>query len=397
MRSVDGSSDMRQARSSAAAERACDPRRAISLRRVGEQKPIDLDALMFEVRERIREKREKGIYGPDVDALLRVPLPGGRRIFSDDLQDPLASLAEALDEEVEYDPRSRKPIVGPVITYARKVVISLVRWWLGAILERQERINRLLAAAYDYEGQMAPRFGMRLERLERDFKARREHETAANLHSVYFQARFGGDEPVIRRQSEAFVDLFEGCHRVLDLGCGRGIFLQLLKDRGIGGYGVDLDPRMVAQCREKGLEAHEIEALAHLQEVEAGSVDGLYARHLAEHILPGELVEILRACRRALAPHAPLVFITPNPKTLTVGAHTFWTDPQHLRPIPPDLFRFYLEVEGFTDVELRTFEPTERRLNEDVPTGPIRENVKLLNETLFGDRDYAVIGRAPAR
>src|SRR6266576_1616312 len=315
---------------------------------MGEPEPIDLDALMAEIRERIRTKREKGIYGPDVEALMRVPLPGGRRIFSDDLQDPLASLAEALDEEVEYDPRSRKPVVGPVITYARKVVISLVRWWMGSILERQERINRLLAASYDYEGQMAP--------------------------------RFGGDEPVIRRQSEAFVDLYKGRKRVLDLGSGRGIFLQLLRDKGIGGYGVDLDPRMVAQCREKGLEAHEVDALTHLKQVEAGSVDGLYARHLAEHVLPGELVEILRACRRVLAPAAPLVFVTPNPATLTVGAHTFWNDPQHLRPIPPDLFKFYLEVEGFTEVEIRTFEPTEQRLREDVPEGPIRDNVKLLNK-----------------
>jgi O-antigen chain-terminating methyltransferase len=168
-----------------------------------------------------------------------------------------------------------------------------------------------------------------------------------------------------------------------------------LKDKGIGGYGVDLDPRMVAQCREKGLEAHEVDALTHLRQVDAASVDGLYARHLAEHILPGELLEILGAARRALAPAAPIVFITPNPKTLTVGAHTFWMDPQHLRPIPPDLFKFYLEVVGFSDVELRTFEPSERHLNEDVPAGPIRENVKLLNETLFGDRDYAVIGYAP--
>jgi SAM-dependent methyltransferase len=362
---------------------------------MGEPEPIDLDALMAEVRERIRTKRDTGIYGPDVDALMRVPLPGGRRIFVDDLQDPLAALAEALDEEVAYDPRSRKPVVGRVITYARQLVISLVRWWMGAILERQERINRLLAAAYDYEGQMAPRFGARLERLERDWKEWREHEVAANLHSGYFQARFGGDEPVIRKQSAAFVDLFKGRRRVLDLGSGRGIFLGLLKDEGIGGYGVDLDPRMVAQCRERGLEAHEADALTHLRQLAAGSVDGLYARHLAEHILPGELVEILRACRRALASGAPLVFVTPNPRTLSVGAHTFWMDPQHRRPIPPDLFKFYLEVEGFSDVDLRTFEPTERRLSEDVPAGPIRENVKLLNETLFGDRDYAVIGRAP--
>ena len=354
-------------------------------------KPVDLDALMAEVRERIREKREKGIYGPDVEALLRVPLPGGRRIFADDLQDPLASLAEALDEEVEYDPRSRKPIVGPFITLGRRVVISLVKWWLGAILERQERVNRLLASAYDLEGQMVPRFGARLEQLER----RRDLETAANLHSLYFQARFGGDEAVIRKQSEAFVELFAGRTRVLDLGCGRGTFLELLRDHQIGGYGVDLDPRMVGICRDKGLEAHEVEGLAHLRSIPASSIDGLYARHLAEHIFPGELVEILRACRRALGPGAPLVFVTPNPRTLTVGAHTFWLDPQHLRPIPPELFQFYLEVEGFIDVTVRTFERSEKRLREDVPEGPIRENVKLLNETLFGDRDYAVVGRAP--
>lgn len=78
--------------------------------------PIDLDALMAQVRERIREKREKGIYGPDVEALLRVPLSGGRRIFSDDLQDPLASLAEVIDEEVESDPRGRKPSTRSALT-----------------------------------------------------------------------------------------------------------------------------------------------------------------------------------------------------------------------------------------------------------------------------------------
>src|SRR5437899_9729771 len=276
----------------------------------------DIRALMAQVRESIRERRDKGIYGPDVEALLRVPLPGGRRIFSDDLQDPLASLADALDEEVEYDPRSRKAIVGPIITYARKVVISLVRWWMGAILERQERINRLLAAAYDYEGQMAPRFGSRLERLEREWKEWREQEVAANLHSVYFQARFGGDEPVIRRQSEAFAELFAGRKRVVDLGCGRGIFLGLMRDKGVGAYGVDLDPRMVEQCAERGLECIEADALDHLRSLPDRAIDGTYRRHIAEPGLPGELVSMLREARRVLAPGAPLVFVTPNVATL---------------------------------------------------------------------------------
>src|SRR5258705_2433582 len=179
---------------------------------------------------------------------------------------------------------------------------------MEAILDLQERINMLLAATYDVEGRLAPKFVERLARLEREWQQWRDHEVAANLHSVYFQARFGGDEPVIRKQSEAFVDLYKGKKRVLDLGCGRGIFLELLRDREIDGYGVDLDPKMVAQCRERGLEAFESDALAHLESLPTGSIHGGDAAHVARHVLPGDLVAMLRRLRRALQPGAPAVF-----------------------------------------------------------------------------------------
>ncbi|MEK7862815.1 MAG: class I SAM-dependent methyltransferase [Chloroflexota bacterium] len=356
---------------------------------------IDLDALMGEVRERVRRKRERGIYGADVEALLRTDLPGGARLLSDDMKDPVGALAEVLTEDAGYDPTSRKRLIGPFITFARRSLIGLLRWWVEALFDRQERINRLLAATYDVEGRLAPRFGERLARLEREWQRWREHEVAANLHSVYFQARFGGDEPVVRRQSEAFVELYRGKKRVLDLGCGRGTFLELLREREIDGYGIDLDEKMVAHCRERGLEAFEADALAHLESLPAASIDGIFARHIAEHVLPGDLVAMLRALRRALQPGAPVVFVTPNVANLSVGAHTFWMDPSHLRPIPPELFRFYLEVEGFKRVEIRTLEPSEQRLNEDVGDPRVRENVQLLNATLFGDRDYAVVGSQP--
>lgn len=356
---------------------------------------IDLDALMGEVRDRVRRKRERGIYGKDVDALLRVELPGGARLLSDDMKDPVGALAEVLTEDAAYDPTSHKRLVGPVVTFARRTLIGILRWWVAALLDRQERINRLLAAAYDVEGRLAPRFGERLARLEREWQRRRDDEVGANVHSVYFQARFGGDEPVVRRQSEAFIELFKGKKRVLDLGCGRGTFLELLRDSEIDGYGIDLDTRMVQQCRERGFEAFEADALAHLEGLPAASLDGVFARHIAEHVLPGELVAMLRTLRRVLQPGAPVVFITPNVSSLSVGGHTFWMDPSHLRPIPPELFRFYLEVEGFKRVEVRTFEPNETRLREDLADPAARENARLLNQTLFGDRDYAVIGQQP--
>lgn len=121
----------------------------------------------------------------------------------------------------------------------------------------------------------------------------------------------------------------------------------------------------------------------------------VYSSHLIEHMARWQAQEFLRECRRVLAPGAPLVMVTPNVATLSVGAHTFWLDPSHRRPIPPELFRFYLEVEGFADVALETFEASETRLSEDLPQGAQLENARLLNEVLFGHRDYAVIGRQP--
>jgi SAM-dependent methyltransferase len=356
-----------------------------------------VDEVLAEVRERIRRKRESGVYGPEVEAALRLPLPGGRPLFVEELGDPIPALRDALEEPVEYDPRSRKPLVGPFITLGRRLVMGLIRWWVAAAAERQERIDRLAYRAIaDLRERPNAGFDERLRQLERDWARFRRDLVAADLHSVYFQARFGGDESVIRAQSERFLDLFRGRQRVLDLGSGRGIFLELMKDHGVGAYGVDLDERMIAAARAKGLEVEESDAAAHLRELADNSVDGLYARHLAEHILPGELVEILRQARRALVPGSPAVFVTPDPSTLTVGAHSFWLDPGHLRPIPAELFRFLLEVEGYRDVEVVTFSPSEERpLDATVGEPAMRENVRRLNEVLFGDRDYAVIGRTP--
>jgi len=358
---------------------------------------VDIDAVLAEARERVRGRRADGIYGPEVDAALERPLPGGGPMLADEQGDPLAALATVLGEGVDYDPRSRKPLFGRGITAARQGGIGLVRWWIQAIVERQDRINQLVGASLGrLQDAPSPAFEARLTKLERAWADRRRDEVAANLHSLYFQARFSGDEAVIRAQSAQFADLFRGRTRVLDLGSGRGTFLSLMRELGVGAYGVDLDPRMVEHATAAGFEAVEGEALAHLRSLRDASIDGLFARHVAEHILPGELVAVLRECRRALRPGSPVVMITPNPATLAVGAHTFWLDPSHLRPIPPELFRFYLEVEGFTGVDLKTFEPTAERLDESVPEGAIRENVRLLNRTLFGDRDYAVIGYTPA-
>jgi hypothetical protein len=127
----------------------------------------NVDEVLAEVRYRIRRKRESGVYGPEVDAALRLPLPGGRPLFVEELGDPLPALRDALDERVDYDPRSRKPLVGPFITVARRVVMGLVRWWIAATQERQERVDRLtFRALMDLRDRPNPGFDERLRHLE---------------------------------------------------------------------------------------------------------------------------------------------------------------------------------------------------------------------------------------
>jgi SAM-dependent methyltransferase len=358
---------------------------------------VDVDALMNEVRARIKLRRETGRYDAGVQAALDRPLPGGAPLFTDDLADPLKALPDVLDADLSYDPRSRKRYVGPVITLARRTVIWLLRFWIGDIVERQDRVNRLLYAAIRQQALAPSPLGeARLAAIEAALARRDRDEIAANLEWKYLAARFSGVEEQIRAQAEPFVALFPRGGRVLDLGSGRGFVLGLLKESGLDAYGVDIDGAAVAESRARGLEVYEDDAEAHLRTVADHSLDGIYSAHVAEHVFPGKLVEILRQARRVLKPGAPLVMATPNAATLTVSAHTFYLDPSHRRPIPPELFQFYLEVEGFSGVEVRSYARSEERLNEkDVPEGAIRDNVRLLNRVLFGDRDYAVIGRAP--
>jgi SAM-dependent methyltransferase len=358
---------------------------------------IDVDALVALVKERVRRRRASGAYDAEVEALLRTPLPGGGPLHADRLNDPIAALEDVLGTEFYYDPRSRRRYLGPVVTLARRVLMWLLRWWIVGMQERQERVNELtLQALRDLSDRPSPRFGARLGELERKWRRHTEDEVATTMRLRPFAERFSGDPAVIRAQATPFVPLFKGKRRVLDLGSGRGTFLGLMRDEGIGAYGIDLDRDLVEDCARQGFEAVCADAEEHLRSLPDRSLDGIFSAHVAEHLEPGTLIEIVRQARRVLRPGSPMVMATPNPRTLSVGAHTFWLDPSHRRPIPPDLFQFYLESEGFVDVRITTYAETAQRLSDDVDNVTIRRNVRLLNETLFGDRDYAVVGYAPS-
>lgn len=181
---------------------------------------------------------------------------------------------------------------------------------------------------------------------------------------------------------------------VLDVGCGRGELLQLLRDAGIAGRGVDLNPVSVAECLDDGLDVIEGDAVAYLDSLEPGSLRAVVGLHLVEHLTDHERGELLRAAQRAIAPGGGVIVETPNPENLRVGATTFWLDPTHLRPVPPLLLQFQVAEAGFDDVQIQRLHPSDDAIVVPDDADPLAvELAALVNRLIAGPMDYAIIGR----
>jgi SAM-dependent methyltransferase len=215
-----------------------------------------------------------------------------------------------------------------------------------------------------------------------------------------FEDRFRGSDELIRTRLAAYVPdvaAVASLGRVLDIGTGRGEFLGLLAEAGIDAYGVDTNSVTVAECRARGLDVVEADALDHLRDVPDASLAVVAAFHLVEHLPFEWLLDLADHATRVLKPGGLLILETPNPSNLIVGAVNFYIDPTHLRPIPPPLLHMVLWSRGFDPIEIRYVNPPGDRF--EVPEGlgeagdAVRSIVERLNDILFAPCDYGIIGR----
>ena len=237
--------------------------------------------------------------------------------------------------------------------------------------------------------------------LPRASEASRGVDTLSHKY-VGFEDAFRGSPEQIRSRLADYVSIFEGAADVLDIGCGRGEFLGLLREQGVTGRGIDLNDAMVEVCRDKGLDATQADALSYLRGLPDGALGGLFAAQVVEHLEPAYLTNLLEAAFGKLRPGAPIVLETINPACWFAFFESYIRDITHVRPLHPDTLKFLLIASGFGQIEIRyrVPYPEHEKLQPIAATAAlgdsadtINANVKKLNQLLFTHLDYAAVAR----
>jgi SAM-dependent methyltransferase len=301
---------------------------------------------------------------------------------------------------------------------------------IGGVHQEQEaalqaiRVHQAHAAAFQ---EMRERFSRVERRLRRFIAASTDGENAdvletqPSLHHPKlilgstpgpsfdyfgFEERFRGSEESIKERQRVYFEFFKDVEPVLDIGCGRGEFLELAREAGIKANGVDLDLDMVLYCQEKELDVVREDAFAYLESIPDASLGGIFAAQVVEHLDPTRIIELVNLCHRKLQMDGVLILETPNPICLTVFARSFYMDLSHIRPIHPEAMKFLFESAGFKDLQVRFSAPVEPSMRVPPISGTavgaqeleeFNQGIERLNELLYGFQDYAVIGKKSSR
>jgi SAM-dependent methyltransferase len=281
---------------------------------------------------------------------------------------------------------------------------------VGIIFKSMEwRVDKL-ASAYEDARAVVETFCLLKDRLERLLAVLEEKRMPARAdvqrilepledwRYASFESRFRGAEDDVKKQQRLSASLFRPKSKVLDLGCGRGEFLELLRANGVQGYGVDLNDRMIERCLEKGLDCRKADILEALAEWPDGSLDGVFSSQVIEHLSPGYMKRMVELAFSKLTPGGIIVLETVNPVSVFAFVQIYNLDATHERPVHPEALRFLLESSGFADVEVRySGDLSAEKLENLPPAGETAEvlnrNIDRLNDLLFAPPNYTATGK----
>jgi 2-polyprenyl-3-methyl-5-hydroxy-6-metoxy-1,4-benzoquinol methylase len=285
--------------------------------------------------------------------------------------------------------------------------------------EIEQKINNIDSTELTSIKQSSRVANERLRRLERKLRALGPSEldfsvvsnssvvastTSGDLDFDYFlfeEYYRGSREEIIQRQRQ-YLPYFSGSETVLDLGCGRGEFTELMNLENINVVSVDINDDMVDYCLDRGFNVKKMDLLEYLQSIDDSSVDGVFLGQVIEHMKPEDIINMVKLAYKKLKPNSWLIAETPNPRSLSIFAQSFYLDLTHNKPIHPFTAKFIWESEGFRDVEVQYFSPNNPAVqlpSLSIPTmdqetlNQFNTGLKHWNEVIFGNQDYFVAGK----
>ncbi len=241
--------------------------------------------------------------------------------------------------------------------------------------------------------------------IEKTISVNTEAEKQQNNPNVYqnidyfsFENSFRGSEEDIQRQQNEYLKFFLGKQNIVDLGCGRGEFLSLMKENGISAVGVDIYEEYVEYGEEKGVKIVQGDAVEFLRQQNADDLGGIFCAQLVEHLKPEQIMEICSLSYEKLKKGSCVIFETPNPCCLAIYTNAFYMDPSHIKPVHPETMKYYLKQAGFYDVQIIFTEsskvPYQLPLLNASHVSNLEEfnsGIQLVSNLLFGSQDYAVV------
>jgi 2-polyprenyl-3-methyl-5-hydroxy-6-metoxy-1,4-benzoquinol methylase len=385
-----------------------------------------LDDLVAELRARVERRRRESAYPADLEETLDEHferLVGGRPAASPAVYEVIENAVDSL-EHFEYS-RSRIDAGSEVPggDLAHRLVGKVVSRQVQGVLEQSQAHAHLIAQAVSLIAHLATSVGHEfdgkvLQQLD-DIQVRlagQQRDLTAMVHTLEeigarvpgipvdvwyredkFTAYFRGGADDLRNHYRGLAAELIGCDPVVDIGFGRGEFLELLREMGVQARGVEADPELVEMARGRGLDVEEGRGVEHLASLADASLGGVVMTQVIEHLSPQHVIDFVRLAADKVRPGGRVIVETINPQSLYTYARAFWIDPDHMRPVHPAFLMFLFQEAGFVAIrrEDRSPVPDNEALEllpgDDELTKRLNANFERLNALVFGAQDYALI------
>jgi SAM-dependent methyltransferase len=311
-----------------------------------------------------------------------------------------------------YQPiTSNKRYIGPLVVFIKKALRKLLTrfwgWYINPILEQQNRFNLEVSQHISILKDMAIQLAQDKKKIDQMSRIMNLNFELSLLNEVPpldyfdFENRFRGSREDIKKIQSRYVEYFKkaGSGTILDIGCGRGEFLELMKDNGITAKGIDVYPPFIHFCSQKGFNVEKTDALMYLKGLPNSSVGGIFMAHVAEHLAADYLRALIFTAYEKLRTGGYFIVETPNPACV-IALTKFNIDFDHIKPVHYLSLEYLFSKANFRCIKQyntpETIHPyqIQKLEGENIKNkDEFNDGIEMINKVLFGYRDYTLIAQ----